>query len=820
MKIYLTHLLLSLSIIIGLTLPTTPTTHAQGQPLDLPPGFIQEVLAKDLGPATAFAITPTGHILIARKHGSVKVYRDGQVLEAPFIDISGQINNYADRGLIGMALHPNFPNPAYVYLAFAYNPTGSAGHDPGGARVGRVLRVQADPANLDKHLPGSDVVILGVNGTFETMGNPDHGDRAPFGCMNADGTHVRDCLPLDGATHTVDGLAFGPDGALYVSTGDGTLNAEASIRAIDIDSLSGKILRINPISGEGYASNPFFDGDPGSNRSKVYAMGLRNPFRFSFEPGSGRVFVGDVGGEQWEEINRGFPGANFGWPCFEGVIRLSAHPACGPLIRGERPVTHAIYAYPHENAYGAAIGGDFYTHMQFPPPYRGAYFFADHNRAVIQSMTFGSGGVTVRQFAGNAISPVQLTVGNDGALYVLSFVGGTLTRIRYEGGGNTPPLANIAATPTSGLEPLSVTFSSNGSIDPDGAALHYEWAFGDGGTSNEANPRHTYIDAGQYQATLTVTDDAGATAQTTIQIYVGGNAPTVRIVQPKDESSWQAGDTLSLLAEATDIEDGPLRGAEITWDATLHHNDHVHLDAFHATGAAPTMIFEPHGINTYIELCVTATDADGLQGRACVDLRQKADPRLQLDLTADGHPSSAPPSTSVDANDTTAASSGATGRILREIWWGLGGATVGDLTAHPRFRAGPDDIEYLSALESSSMGKDYGERLRGYLYPPVDGDYRFWIASDDSSELWLSTDDNPQNKRYLAGVNGWTPRLAWDQQEGQASVAIPLEQGKRYYIEVLHKQADQKDNLSVAWQIPGRERVVIDGGYLSPVGTP
>jgi xyloglucan-specific exo-beta-1,4-glucanase len=161
-----------------------------------------------------------------------------------------------------------------------------------------------------------------------------------------------------------------------------------------------------------------------------------------------------------------------------------------------------------------------------------------------------------------------------------------------------------------------------------------------------------------------------------------------------------------------------------------------------------------------------------------------------------------------------------TGRILREIWWGLDGAAVSDLTNHPRFKQGPDTIDYLPALDSSSLGKDYGVRIRGYLHPPADGNYRFWIASDDSSELWLSTDEDAQNKRYLAGVSGWTPRLGWDQDGGQVSASIALEQDKRYYIEILHKQADQKDSLSIAWQIPGHERAVIDGLHLSPIVRP
>nr|MBP8293144.1 PQQ-dependent sugar dehydrogenase [Caldilineaceae bacterium] len=193
MKTQLGSLFIILLLLVGVNELAATRVLAQSQPLKLPPGFIQEVVAQDLGPVTAFAMTPEGSVLIARKHGSVKVVKDGSVLESPFIDISGQTNTYADRGLMGIALHPNFPDPAYVYLAFAYDPPGAAGHDPSGARVARVIRVEADPANLDRHLPGSEVVLLGANGSFDTMGNPDKGDRAPFSCTHKDGSPIRDC---------------------------------------------------------------------------------------------------------------------------------------------------------------------------------------------------------------------------------------------------------------------------------------------------------------------------------------------------------------------------------------------------------------------------------------------------------------------------------------------------------------------------------------------------------------------------------------------------------------------------------------------------
>jgi hypothetical protein len=154
---------------------------------------------------------------------------------------------------------------------------------------------------------------------------------------------------------------------------------------------------------------------------------------------------------------------------------------------------------------------------------------------------------------------------------------------------------------------------------------------------------------------------------------------------------------------------------------------------------------------------------------------------------------------------------------LREWWTGVSGKSVADLTNSKDFKEKPDGQEMLTSLDAPrGDGNDYGARIRGYLIPPVTGDYRFWIASDDASQLWLSSDANAANKRQIAGVNDWTPAQQWDRHPSQQSEVIRLQAGQRYYIEVLHKQGDQKDNLSVAWQIPGSDRQVISGQYLSP----
>jgi len=156
------------------------------------------------------------------------------------------------------------------------------------------------------------------------------------------------------------------------------------------------------------------------------------------------------------------------------------------------------------------------------------------------------------------------------------------------------------------------------------------------------------------------------------------------------------------------------------------------------------------------------------------------------------------------------------GFILREWWENVSGSTINDLTSSANYPDNPNGRVFLTKLETPSNFKDnYGQRLRGYILPPVSGSYSFWIASDDASQLYLSTDKNPANKRMIAGVNGYTGSREYTKESNQHSAVIQLESGKSYYIEVLFKEGGGGDNLSVAWDGPGSARTEITGPYLS-----
>ncbi|MCB0190088.1 MAG: PQQ-dependent sugar dehydrogenase, partial [Caldilineaceae bacterium] len=347
-------------------LPSPAVVNAQDLPFHVPAGFTVETVAAGLKLPTSFAFAGPNRLFVTEKRGVVRVISDDVLLSEPFIDISGEVNDVGQRGLLGIATHPQFPATPYVYLAYVYDPDEALSHNPEGARVSRLLRLSADAANPNVHLPGSGVILLGKNSTFEHIGDPDRPEKNPLNCEISDGNYIQDCLPNEGHVHALAHLAFGNDGALYVANGDGLNYNYGSLRAQAIDSLAGKILRINPLTGDGYASNPFYDGNPQSNRSKVYVYGMKHPYRFAVHPTTGELFIGDVGNLRWEEINRAQAGANLGMPCFEGKNPNAFDPVCQPLLADSSSVTFGFHTYSHEDGWGAVIGGDFYTGRVFP----------------------------------------------------------------------------------------------------------------------------------------------------------------------------------------------------------------------------------------------------------------------------------------------------------------------------------------------------------------------------------------------------------------------------------------------------------------------
>jgi glucose/arabinose dehydrogenase len=401
-----------------------------------PPGFVVEPVVSGLDVPVAIDFAADGTMFVAEKRGVVRVVRDGEVLPTPFIDISDDVNDRFEHGMLGLALHPSFPSVPYVYALYTHDPPGLE-KDDAGARVARLERIEADPANpaVASSSPSARTVLLGRQGDASAIPDP---SPPPFGVpgrlsCRRDGARVEDCIPQDSYRHQIGTVAFGPDGALYVGNGDvdrlpgGPLNPANMI---------GAVMRIDPLTGAGFPDNPFFAGDGTSNRSKAWAFGLRNPFRFSVDPASGQVLIGDVGASSWEALHEGAPGADFGWPCYEGGSHIygryqntsvcQARYAAGP-----RP---PIYEYEHTEAGGSITAGDWYHGTTYPAQYRGAHFFADYSQGWIKTIRpDGSGGYAVADFAANATTSgiVDMDVGPEGDIHWVSINDATVYRLRF-----------------------------------------------------------------------------------------------------------------------------------------------------------------------------------------------------------------------------------------------------------------------------------------------------------------------------------------------------------------------------------------------------
>ncbi|MCH8066121.1 MAG: PQQ-dependent sugar dehydrogenase [Chloroflexi bacterium] len=390
--------------------------------------FASELLVGNIPAPTDFAFAPDGRIFVATLAGDVLIVKNGMLLPQPFISIS--VNNWYERGLIGLALDPNFDTTPNVYLYYTYE---SNPDDLEGLKTGRLIRVTADG---DIALPKSEIVLLGSE--VGSSARPACG-HLPSGS---------DCIPADGPSHLGGALGFAPDGNLFLATGDaafGTVNPEELMpRAQDLASLAGKLLRLD-VDGNGLEDNPFYTGDPTANRSKVWAYGLRQPFRMAIQPETGLPFIGDVGSEYWDEIDVGASGRNFGWPCFEGEF---PHPEnrelvfCHDFYSNANAPAQPMYSYSVPPA-AAVIAGVFYEGGNYPEDLIGSLFFGDWARRSISVLKVDAEGELVANSVKGLISeagaPVDLELGPEGDVYYLSFQGagfresetGEIRRIRF-----------------------------------------------------------------------------------------------------------------------------------------------------------------------------------------------------------------------------------------------------------------------------------------------------------------------------------------------------------------------------------------------------
>jgi glucose/arabinose dehydrogenase len=401
----------------------------------LPAGFRERTIA-ELQQPTDLVFLPDGRILVTQLTGEIRLIKNGVPQYGAVAGLA--VTSVDEAGLLGIAISPSFATDGFVYVY--YVTSADSYQPPDHPFAGPKSRVSRFHMNGDSIDLSSETVVL-------------------------------DDIAADGGNHNAGGLRFGPDEKLYISTGDGGAVSENSQM---LDNVNGKILRVNA-DGSIPPDNPFVDV-PGA-RGEIWCYGLRNPWRFAWDS-LGRLFIGDVGSTEFEEINIGGAGLNFGWPHREGFLGKGAFvdPVHVYHHDGSPIAGHALGAMnvhqPHvgESTVPSALTvGAFYTGTRYPALYRGALFFADFARGNIATLHVDSvtGGITTHAFGSIEASPVSFRTGPDGYLYYVTLLPGSLRRLEFVTDTDGDGLTDDWETGM-GLDPTSATGANGAAGDPDG----------------------------------------------------------------------------------------------------------------------------------------------------------------------------------------------------------------------------------------------------------------------------------------------------------------------------------------------------------------
>ncbi|MFI2346028.1 ThuA domain-containing protein [Streptomyces sp. NPDC019443] len=625
--------------------------------------FQQVTLAKggeETGEPMSLAVLPDRSVLHTSRNGELRMTDS-----AGNTRVVGTIPVYShdEEGLQGIGLDPKFGENRFIYLYYAPPLSTPAGDAPN-------------------------------DGTAEDFAKFDGVNRLSRFVLKADGTldnasekKIIDIPATRGICCHVGGdIDFDAQGNLYLSTGDDS-NPFASDGYTPIDDrpgrnpaydarptsgntndLRGKILRIKVNDDASYSvpdGNLFAPGTA-KTRPEIYAMGFRNPFRFSVDKKTGIVYVGDYGPDAGTaDLKRG-PGGqvefarvtkpgNFGWPFCTGnnnayvdydfATKTSGTTFDCAAPRNESPYNTGLVDLPPAQPawipydggsvpeFGTGsespMGGPVYrfdaaspSRVKFPEAYDGDFFAGEFGRRWIKRIEQGADGAvqSINPVPWTGTQIMDMAFGPDGALYVLDYgtawFGGDensgLYRIENATGGRSP-VAEAAANKTSGKAPLRVAFSSAGTTDGDGDALTYAWDFGDGGRSTEANPTYTYKKNGTYTATVTAKDPSGRTGSAGVHVVVGNTAPEVTLELPAEGALFSFGDEIPFKVKVTDPEDGTIDCAKVKVTYILGHDSHGHpvTSANGCTGTIKTSADGGHDPNANIFGVFDAEYTDG-----------------------------------------------------------------------------------------------------------------------------------------------------------------------------------------------------------------
>jgi glucose/arabinose dehydrogenase len=571
---------------------------------ELPPGFAQTVVLDQLVEPTALRFLPDGRALVAERSGRVRLFSGGALAAQPVLELPAETSS-AERGLATLALDPDFASNGWFYCYWTT-------HAPQN-RVSRFTLIGSSAALA------SELVVW-------------------------------ECPTPALFFHHGGGLAIDATGHLFIATGEHFLSSLAQDLSVQI----GKLLRVNT-DGSIPSDNPL--AAQGPPQDALWGAGLRNPFRMRFDAPSGALWLGDVGGNvasSSEELYRIGAPADYGWPWQEGETCWLGPGACASLEFPALAYRHDEDLDANATPSGAIVCGPIVRSSAFPAAYRNQLYCGDFARGEIRRVLLdGSGAPTTSAIflrAPHAGTVVDLDVGPDGALWYLVYgvpVGGPpepaqLRRIAYVGVAAAPPIAVASAQPSSGMPPLAVQFSSQGSVDPQPgpAPLSFAWDFGDGAVSSAADPLHTYASAGVYTARLTVSDGAASTSSAPLAIQIG-SPPQVQMLQPAPLAPYVAGQLIDCAAQAQDLEDGALAPSAFEWRVLLQHGEHAHPFLGPIAGTTTLQFQVPKSghspAHTHYVVRLTVTDSDGLATVVEVPLAP-----VESLLTIDSAPSGVP----------------------------------------------------------------------------------------------------------------------------------------------------------------------------------
>jgi len=592
---------LALLMVVLLSLGIGRSTSAA----TLPAGFSETQVASGLQSITAMTIAPDGRVFVCEQVGRLRVIKNDVLLATPFLTVS--VNSSGERGLLGVAFDPNFASNRFIYIY--YTTSAAPIHN-------RISRFTASATNPDVVQAGTEVQLMNLPNLSATNHN-------------------------GGAMH------FGPDGKLYVAVGENAVSSNAP----SLNTPLGKMLRINS-DGTIPTDNPFFGQTTGNARA-IWARGLRNPFTFAFQPGTGRMHINDVGQNTTEEVNRGVAGANYGWPATEGN-----NP---PGVAG---VTYPIHTF--SSASGAAcsiIGGAFYnpTTSLFPAEYTGRYFFGDFCAGFIRYLA-PPNYTAATGFATNVPNLVDLAVSETGFLYYAARgqqgtgSNGQVWKVRGPSTCTTPAVTDQPDNATR-APGQSVTFSI---VASGTQPLSFQWQRAPSGSSTFTNisgatgtsltiTAATGDNGARYR--VVVTNACGNVTSSAATLTVQAAVTTASISAPGTGTTYQAGTTINFAGSGADPAGNPLPASALTWQVDLHHDAHTHpvmpATSGIANGSFVTADRDHTETNVFYRIHLTATSG-GQTANTFVDVSPRI-VTLQLTtnpagraLTLDGQPVTAP----------------------------------------------------------------------------------------------------------------------------------------------------------------------------------